>query len=128
MRIAGTPNMSEWIAQGTEVPNDLRPELTDSTLLLDRPTEVRSRLVTDGYVLLRSVVDQDLVLSARKEVFERLAEVDEIEQPVINGIATGRSRRRELHTDLGEFWRSVCYGPLIRRATHGPQMRDIILM
>lgn len=75
-------------------------------------------------MLLRGAVDRQIALDARKEVFDRLVRVDEIREPAMEGLATGRSRRRELVEDLGEFWRSVCYGPALRRATHGPCMRN----
>src|SRR5437879_2280722 len=38
------------------------------------------------------------------------------------GIATGRSRRRELHVNLGKFWRSVSEEPALRRLTAGPEL------
>ncbi len=120
--------MTDAIAQGCPVPDELRGEIVDSTSLLERPTELRERLGTDGYVLLRGVVDRQTVLAAREEVFERLAGVGEIEQPAVRGIATGRSRRGELEHDLGDFWRSVCSGQALREATHGKQMQDVMTL
>ena len=118
--------MVDAIAQGRRVPVELLGELLDSTSQGGRPNELRERLAADGYVLLRGVVDRETVLAARAEVFERLAQVGEIKQPAIDGIATGTSRRRELAGDLGEFWRSVCSGRALRQATHGRQMRTVM--
>ena len=62
---------------------------------------------------------------AREEAFGRLRDVGEIREPVREGIATGKSRRRDLADDLGAFWRSVCEGPALRKVTHGPQLRHL---
>ena len=118
--------MVDAIAQGRRVPPELLGELVDSTSLTGRPQELRERLAAEGYVLLRETVDRETVLSAREEVFERLAQVGEIKRPAIDGIATGVSQRRELAGDLGEFWRSVCSGRALRDATHGPQMQTVM--
>jgi hypothetical protein len=67
-----------------------------------------------------------LALAAREEALSRLAAVDEIEEPAIEGRFTGRSRRRELVPDLGAFWKSVSEGPKLRRVTHGPELRGLV--
>jgi len=117
--------MSIAIAQGCSVPDSILGELLDSSSLVDQPTELRARLASDGYVLLRGAVDPEVILAARKEVFGRLAEVGEIAQPVEHGIATGVSHRDSVG-DLGEFWRSVCQGPALRQATHGSGMQHVM--
>jgi hypothetical protein len=43
--------------------------MRDSTALLDRPAELRDRFDEDGYVLLRSVLDQQRVLDLRARYF-----------------------------------------------------------
>ena len=83
---------------------------------------LEKQLKSDGYVFRRSVVARDAIAEAREEVFGKLASVDEILEPAIEGIASGRSRRRELHSDLGAFWREVSLGKKLRFVTHGPQM------
>jgi ectoine hydroxylase-related dioxygenase (phytanoyl-CoA dioxygenase family) len=100
-------------------------EYRDSADLLGRPAELRRRLVEDGYLLLRDVLDRDVIAAARREIFGRLAEVGEIREPTIDGIATGESRRRELFPDPGVFWKSVCEGPCLREVTHGRRLRQI---
>ena len=120
--------MSVAIAQGRRVPGELRGEIVDSNSLLERPVELRERLAEAGFVLLRGGVDQQTVFAAREEVFGRLANVGEIRQPAIDGIATGESQRRELVGELGEFWRSVCAGSALRQATHGQQMQDVMTL
>ena len=118
--------MSAAIAQGTPLPAELTGELPDSTPLLEIPTELHQRLASDGFVLLRQVVDRALALDARLEVLQRLEQVGEIKSTVEAGIATGSSRRKELEPDLGAFWRSVSQGPRLRAATHGGQMQAIM--
>lgn len=100
-------------------------EYRDSSGLLGRPAELRRRLAEDGYLLLRGALDPDVIAAARREVFARLAEVGEIREPTVDGIATGESRRREIYPDLGIFWKSVCEGPCLRAVTHGPRLREI---
>jgi len=118
--------MTNALTQGQPVPDELFGDLLDSTTLIDRPAELRDRLAAEGHVLLRGIVSTAIVERARREVFERLAEVGEIAEPAVDGIATGESRRRESVADLGDFWRSVCAGRALREATHGEQMRDIM--
>lgn len=114
--------MNRSIAQETVVPDNLIGPLRDSTDCLENGVELRQRIADDGYVFLRSAVDRDAVLSARREGFERLVEVGEINEPAIDGIATGESRRRELAEGLGVFWQSVCNGTELRLVSHGPQL------
>jgi len=68
-------------------------------------------------VLVRGVIDRDLIQAARVEVLGRLAAVGEVAEPVHEAIATGTSRRAAV--DLDAFWRSVSEGPALRCATHG---------
>ena len=118
--------MSEAIAQGTVLAADVRGELAESSELQDDPPRLRARLSEEGYVLLRGVVDRQVVMAARQEVFERLEGVGEILPPAGEGIASGESLRRERETDLGVFWRSVSQGVRLRTATHGPEMQAVM--
>ena len=79
-------------------------------------------LAEDGYLFLPGLLPAAEVLAARRAILGRLEGVDEIATPAEAGIATGRSRRRELHPDLGRFWRSVSEEPALRRLTHGPEL------
>ena len=112
------------VAQGSTVPSDLLGELRDSSSFCR--AELPRILSTQGYVFLRDVIAVDLVQRARSEVFQALADVGEIETPVEEGIATGASRRRELVSDLGTFWREVSNGPHLRQAIHGSAMRELM--
>src|SRR5690242_16572660 len=109
------------VADPSEVPG----ELADSTAFLLDEARLRRSFDDDGYVLLRGLLDRTDVLSARTEVFERLAQVGEIQPPAADGIATGISRRRELAGDLGAFWKSVSEGQALRGVTHGSRPREV---
>jgi len=87
---------------------------------------MRDALAEDGYLLLRGALRRDEVLAARAEVFARLAAAGELEQPSLEGVPTGTSRRAELEPDLGAFWRSVCEGPAVRHVTHTGPMLEIM--
>jgi ectoine hydroxylase-related dioxygenase (phytanoyl-CoA dioxygenase family) len=112
--------------KGQVVPDELIRPLADSSPLLSDPSRLRRRLADDGYLFLRGALDADAVAAARREVFRRLAEVDEIAEPVDLGIATGRSLRAERVGDLGRFWKSVSEGPKLRAASHGSRMAEIM--
>jgi hypothetical protein len=112
--------------RGVEIPAPLIAELRDSSDCRSLPDSLQDRLSEDGYVLLRSVVPPDHVLAAREEILMRLASVDEIACPAIEGIVTGRSRRLELAPDPGLFWKSVSEGEALRRVTHGPAVRHLM--
>lgn len=113
--------MSRCIVQGRPVPDDVLGPLRDSTDVADDPNELQRRMADDGYLLLRGVVDQTDILAARAEVFARLADVGEIQQPPLDGLSTGTSRRRESVSNLDDFWRSVNLGEALRRVSHGIQ-------
>lgn len=114
--------------QGQAVPDALVGEMLDSAHLLDRPAALRERLATDGFVCLTGVLDKALVAAARREVFERLVEVGEVLPPAAAAIASGTSRRDELNTDRGVFWKSVSEGPQLRKLSHGVAIGNIMAL
>lgn len=115
-----------FTSHGIEIPSHRLGLLAEHTERVHDGASMRSALDTDGYLLLRGVLNRDAVLAAREEVFRRLVEVGEVKEPAIEGIPTGASRRTELHPDLGVFWRTVCEGPAIRRVTHSGTMLEIM--
>lgn len=52
--------------------------LTDSSELVDDAQALRRRLVEDGYLYLRNVLDPDLVLDARRELLTRLRDAGQL--------------------------------------------------
>ena len=114
-------NKQDCHIQGKIVPDQLLDELKETRFPTEDVAELQRRLVEDGYLFLRSLIDADDVMAARREVFARLADVGEIEQPAWKGIATGTSHRAELCDDLGEYWKSVSEGPSLRNVIHGRQ-------
>ena len=101
-------------------------ELRDSTALLETPGKLGGRIVEDGYLLLRGVLDTDEVMAAREAVMARLVAVGEIAEPAVDGIVTGGSRRAETVGDLGAFWQSVVNMPAVRRVTNGPGLSAVV--
>jgi hypothetical protein len=104
--------------QGRDVPSDMVSPLRDA----DRNGNLEAQLVRDGYLLLRGVHDPEAVQAARIEILQRLVEVEEIATPAVAGIATGQSKRAEMHPNLGTFWRSVSEGPALRKVINGPRI------
>jgi hypothetical protein len=117
--------MLDGISQQHPVPDEFLGPLVETPPGPVDPVALRESFADDGYVLLRGALERDEIASARKEVFLRLAEMEEILPPVEEGIASGTSRRRERSPDLGAFWQSVSEGPALRRVTHGPRVREL---
>lgn len=113
-------------SQGRPLSADLLAPLRESDFETESDDLLRQRLHQDGYLLLRGVLDSDQVLAARTEVFERLAVVGEIAQPVSEARFTGASRRRETVDDLGRFWQSVSEGPALRTVSHGAKIQRVM--
>lgn len=107
---------------GRKVPAGLVGDLAEA----DPAGDLDAQLKQHGYLLLRGVLDPDDVRSARREVLARLVDVDEVSEPAEAGIATGRSRRAEMHPDLGAFWQSVSEGPALRRVINGKRIRAMM--
>jgi len=107
---------------GRPVPGTLLAPLQGVRVEPDAMASLPQRLARDGYLYLRGLLPEEAILAARQAILGRLEAVDEVAAPATAGIATGRSRRRELHADLGKFWRSVSDEPALRRLTAGPEL------
>lgn len=114
------------VAQDETIPADYLAPLQDSSELLAKGQALRKRFDGDGHVYLKGFFARDDVLAARADIFRRLAEVGEIKEPVIDGIFSGASQRKEKVRDLGEFWKSVSETWSLRRLSHGRQLHDLM--
>ena len=114
------------VTRGEPIPQPMLGRLRASPDRRGDASALRARLAQDGYVYLPGLFVRDEILAARQAVFERLAEVGEIAEPVIDGIATGTSQRRERCADLGAFWRSVSETWALRRITHGARLHRLM--
>ncbi len=110
---------------GQPVPGSMLAPLNEIADWRSARAQLPQRLAQDGYVLLRNALDHDLVRQARRKVLEQMAAVGEIAEPVDAAVASGSSRRAEMFSDLGVFWRSVCEAPQIRALTHGARLSEI---
>ncbi len=113
------------VLEGRRLAPDAVGPMHDSSPLLADGARLRARFAEDGFLFLRSALDREEVLAARREVLGRMAEVGEIAEPAEAAQPTGGSRRAELHPDLGRFWRSVSEGPALRQAIHGERARKV---
>jgi ectoine hydroxylase-related dioxygenase (phytanoyl-CoA dioxygenase family) len=111
---------------GRPVPPDVLGSFVDSTEISSDHQALAESFDKNGYIFVKGLISQESVNNARREVFGRLAEVDEIREPAIEGIATGRSRRVELVGDLGVFWQSVSEGQAIRRVSHATETKSLL--
>jgi hypothetical protein len=115
-------DISQLTLSGRPVPGDYLGGLEPA----DPGGDLIGTLGERGYLLLRSVIDEQTIMAARNEVLGHLYSVAEIADPVEAAIASGNSRRAERHADLGAFWRQVSEGPALRQAVHGRQMQDLM--
>jgi ectoine hydroxylase-related dioxygenase (phytanoyl-CoA dioxygenase family) len=112
--------------QQREIPQDRFGRLVEFDGQSDSPADVQQFLQEHGYIVFRQGLDRASIMSARKEVLSRLNEVGEIAEPVIEGRATGQSRRPDPTEDRGKFWKSVNCGHALREVTHGRPTYDIV--
>jgi len=118
--------VAECTLQDCPIPEELLGSFREYEQGPDQPQQLGQQFARDGYVLLRSVLDREQVLAARREVFGRLQAVDEIDSPAEDGIATGRSQRDQIESSRGDFWQSVSEGTALRRVTHGSRLQEIV--
>lgn len=118
--------MQGCVANGISLADALVSPLPESSELARDPRALRDRLEDQGFLFLRGVIPEEVVLAARKEVLDRLASVGEVADPVEAGRWSGTSRRRDLQPDLGQFWQSVSEGPGVRRVSHGPELLGLV--
>ncbi len=122
----GVAEMAEFVVTGQPVAPDLMGTLRSQDLPYADGETLRAALAADGYLLLRGALPRTDVLAARAEVFGRLAEVGEIEEPAADGISTGNSDRAARYPNLAAYWQSVSEGAALRQVTHGAAMADIM--
>jgi hypothetical protein len=118
--------MHGCMANGALLSETLVAPLPDSSGSASNGTALRDRLAEAGFVFLRGVIPEDVVLAARREVLQRLASVGEVAEPVEAGLWSGTSQRRERQPDLGRFWQSVSEAPQVRRVSHGPELLGLV--
>ena len=118
--------MSNVVAQGQPLSADIMAAMPDSSSLLVNDSAIKQEFDQQGYVYLKEFFPRADVIGAREAIFSRLAEVGEISQPVVEGIYSGTSQRKERVADLGQFWRSVSETWNLRRLSHGQQLHGLM--
>ena len=118
--------MQTIVAQGEAIPSERLGSFEDHSTLLGDADALQAELAGRGYLYMREFIPRDDVMAARTDIFGRLAEVGEIVPPVVDGIYSGSSRRKEQLDDLGAFWKSVCETWSLRRITHGPRLYGLM--
>ena len=86
--------MQNCLIQQQSIPAELVAPLSEYSAGLADAAELHRCLNKDGYVFLRGVLDEADVMEVRREVFDRLHEMGEIQSPSIDGIATGTIAKR----------------------------------
>ena len=115
----------EALINGVKVPSSLLGSMKETSLKNKSDEQLRNSLDSDGYLLLRNVIDKNDITKARNDVFEKLNNVDELTDPFYEGISSGRSRRDELHKDRGVFWENVSNTESLRKITNGNNLQGV---
>ena len=114
------------IAQGQAISAEIVAPMYDATVLLADQIALKQQFDQQGYVYIKEFFPRADILAAREAIFNRLAEVGEIKQPVLDGVYSGTSLRKEKVGDLGQFWRSVSETWNLRRLSHGQQLHGLM--
>ena len=115
----------EALINGVKVPNSLLSELKETNLKNETDEKLRQSLNENGYLFLKNVIEKNDITKARNDIFEKLKNVDELEDPFTEGIWSGRSRRDELHKDRGVFWEDVSNTESLRKITNGNNLKNV---
>ena len=113
------------LINGIKVPTSLLGNLNETNLNKANNTDLKSALEKDGYLFLRNIVDKKIIGNARHDIFKKLNEVDELSNPFIEGIASGRSIRDKLFNDRGQFWENISSTKSLRTVTNGKALENI---
>ena len=115
----------EALIDGIRVPKELLGSLNETDLYNSNDNDLRNNLEQDGYLFLRNVIDYKNILKARNDIFKKLNEVNELEDPFVEGIASGKSTRDEMHKDRGLFWESLSNTTSLRQVTNGSNLENV---
>ena len=115
----------EALINGVKVPNSLLSELKETNLKNTTDEKLRQTLNDNGYLFLRNVIEKNDITKARNDIFEKLKNVDELEDPFTEGIWSGRSKRDELHKNRGVFWEKVSNTKSLRKITNGNNLKSV---
>ena len=102
-----------------DLSSDKFGELRDSNDILDDPEALEARMETDGYWLIRGLVERDVVLAARREILLKYAvigEIDSIDHPLMEGVYGSDSTIDQVN--LFAFTESVRSGQAYQRVVH----------
>ena len=107
------------LIDGREVPRNLLGKLKKSCFSNNKDSDLINNLQEDGYLFIPNAINISDVTKARNDIFKKLHEVSELEDPYNEGVFSGRSNRDELHKDRGKFWKSVSSSKSLRNITNG---------
>ena len=113
------------LIDGREVPRNLLGKLKKSCFSNNKDSDLINNLQEDGYLFIPNAINISEVTKARNDIFKKLYEVSELEDPYNEGVFSGRSNRDELHEDRGRFWKSVSSSKSLRNITNGKNLEHI---
>ena len=115
----------EALIDGIKVPKDLLGALNETDFNNSNDNDLRNNLEQDGYLFLRNAINYENILKARNDIFKKLNDVKELEDPFIEGIASGKSIRDKMHKDRGLFWETLSNTKSLREVTNGFNLENV---
>jgi len=108
------------------IPHEFLGKLNETDLPDCNHKNLSISLKENGYIFIRNLFNSNKIKSAREEVFFRLNEVDEIENPFEDGVFSNRSSRDKIYKNRGDFWKSVSNGKSLREITNGLTLKKLL--
>ena len=84
----------EALINGVKVPSTLLGLLKETSLKNKSDEQLRNSLNNDGYLLLKDAIDKNDITKARNDIFEKLNQVDELENPFSEGYFIRQIKKR----------------------------------
>ena len=119
-------SMPNWTSCGHSF--DLQPakfgQLRSSNDVLDDPAKLQARMKSDGYLLLRQILDPDRVRACRQELVEKLDSIQDLDRryPLEEAILNPESKNQQMSAT--GFSKRLGAGPAVRQLVHQGEMVD----
>ena len=114
------------VVDGKRVPNFLIRKLEKTKKNNIKDENLSDIIEKKGYLYLPNIIDTKKIETARNEVFKKLHEIKELNDPFHEGIFSGYSIRDHVYSDRGAFWKSISSSKSLREITNGAILENLM--